>query len=153
MEDYKDPSKTALTVSVSNAPVKSQADIEWDEMQTEMEQATKDKAGALVGTFAFDKFKQMVPMIKDGLPGLIALAPMGVAKMREYFENGKIQIQIYLDEETGALVFEKVHMDNIDLTYKKDTPAEDFFIITKQEQDNPQILIDKMQQKIGSSLF
>lgn len=152
MENQKDISKTALTVSVSNAPVKSKEDLEMEAITAEMEEAMKKKGNDLVSTFAFDKIKQM-PMIQNALHQAIAFAPMGVAKMREYFQNGKVQVQIYMDEETGALVFEKVNVDNIDLRYIKDTPAEDFFIVTKEDQDNPQVFIDKMQQKIGFKLF
>lgn len=152
MQNEKDPSKSSLTVSVSNPSVKSQADLDLEALTAEMEADMKKKGNALVSDFAFDKIKQM-PMIQNALHQAIAFAPMGVAKMREYFQNGKIQVMIYIDEATGALVFEKVHMDNIDLSYKKDTPSEDFFIITKEDQDNPKVFIDKMQQKIGFNLF
>lgn len=125
-----------------------------DEILTQ-EQLEKEMTGALndkVSTLGFEQLMKM-PMISGAISQGIAMLPMGVDKAKEYFGNDEVRIMIYYDPESGAFVFEKLHTANVDMTYKKDSEAKDFFFITKEDLGNPQGFLKKMQAKIGFNLF
>lgn len=147
MENQTNPSQSSLRVT--------QMVLDDSEIILTPEELEKQMSGALnekVNTLGFEQLLKM-PMISGAISQGIAMLPMGVDKAKEYFGNDEVRIMIYYDPESGAFVMEKLYTANVDMTYKKDSEAKDFFFITKEDLDNPQAFLKKMQAKIGFNLF
>lgn len=147
MEDKSNPFETTLKVTRTESN-SSEAIPSLAEVEAQMKEQLNAKGNALM-------FQQLMknPMISDAITQGVAMLPMGVDKAKEYFQNGEVRIMLYYDSMSGAFVFEKIREENVNMTYIKDTPPEDFFFVTKEDLDNPQGFVKKMQAKIGFNLF
>lgn len=149
MEDNQkpDPSKTALTV-VRTEVAKTQEQLD-DELRAEM---TAD----LNAGFSAVAINELLasPMVGKYINQARPFLPMINKEVHKYFGADKVRIMIYLDEETGALVFQKMETENIKaLDWHVEPEAKDFFILEKKDLENPEGFIKKMQQKFNFKLF
>ena len=141
-------SQSVLKATVTNTPVKSKADQDYDDMNAEMEAELKAKANGLM----VDQVLK-TPIVANALKQAMTFLPMLVKKGESFLENGKVTILAYIDEETGAFVIEKAHNDKIELVRKEDPNPSDFFIIEKKDLDNPEAFLKIMQAKVNLNLF
>lgn len=135
----KDPSKTALTITRTEVQTTEKESLE-DEMKSEMMQMALD--GFLNDPNIGKYIKNIKPFI-----------PMGVKQVNKYFGKDEVRIMVYIDAETGAFVFEKVHTANVDFQYKVDPDEKDFFIIQKEDLDNPNEFIKTIAEKLNINIF
>lgn len=151
MKDEKqDTSKISLTVTRTEA-VKSQADKEFDDIQAEMEAELKAKA---IGVATNEIIGS--PKVKNILNQVIGMVPMVVEYGKKYFGKDEVRFMIYMDEETGALVFQKIYTANLEQLkwYDGKEPQEkDFFVVTKEDLDNPTEFIKRTQKQLKLDLF
>lgn len=139
-----DPSKTALTVTRTEIQTVEKDSLE-DEMKSEMMQ------------MAIDGFLND-PNIGKYVKNIKPFIPMGVKQVNKFFGKDQVRIMIYIDADSGAFVFEKVDMDKIDREkldniYNEEPNPNNFFIVQKQDLDNPNELIKMITAKLNINIF
>lgn len=146
MEDKKnqDLSKAAPTVTKPQTHQSLKDELE-DEMKSDMMQ------------MALDGFLND-PNIGKYVNNIKPFIPMGIKQVNKFFGKDEVRIMIYMDAETGAFVFEKIHMNKVDRSklddiYTEAPDEKDFFVIQKQDLDNPNEFIKMITAKLNINIF